>query len=59
MKIFYFGELIADTKIETTVNEDYIKQQIDLLYGANETPEIDLENETYHSVMPIRQLALI
>jgi hypothetical protein len=59
MKIFYFGELIADTKIETEINESYIKEQIDLLYESQEMTEIDLENDTYQSTMPIRQLALI
>ena len=59
MKIFYFGELIADTKIETEVGESYIKEQIDLLHQDSELAEIDIENDTYQSVMPIRQLALV
>ncbi len=59
MKIFYFGEFIADTKIETNVDENYIKQQIDLLHRTNEMAEIDLEDDTYQSVMPIRQLVLV
>ena len=59
MKIFYFGELIADTKIETTINESYIKEQIDLLCVTQEMTEIDLEKDKYQSAMPIRQLALI
>ena len=59
MKIFYFGELIADTKNETEVGESYIKEQIDLLHQDNELAEIDVENDTYQSVTPIRQLALV
>jgi hypothetical protein len=59
MKIFYFGELIADTKTETEINESYIKEQIDLLHESQEMTEIDLENDTYQSAMPIRQLALV
>ncbi|MCA9346346.1 hypothetical protein KC960_02550 [Candidatus Saccharibacteria bacterium] len=59
MKIYYFGELIADTKTENNINDSAVRARIEALYETEELVGIDLSKDVYEPLLPARQLALI
>lgn len=60
MRIYYFGEFIADTKIETEINSKVVKARIDVLHQIYDLSDIDVNEEVYQpSMLSVQQLALI
>jgi len=59
MKIYYFGELIADTKLNPCPYDSAVRARIEALYETEELVGIDLSKDVYEPLLPARQLALI